>query len=504
MDQDLSLMDQSILPLHLRQGAIRSKEEAHELKLATSRRPTDNESDQSSGQEEEDEEEAFEWKDQRSKFKIHLSKFLGHEDGGAFDIEHVHKDSIMMDHYQFVNRIYPCAVWSFVVTCMVVLFVARFYQVLEPEGQRHITLKFLLQTEVKLSAAIAPAFKVASSLALSAQAGLINTSQPYFSLGNLLSNDLLAAPTINFVHVVGMTERAALVRPGTIHDASLASVDDRKVQVFMAGQPCERWFKDPVSCLKLNNSALIYAPRDAAAYRWQRPAFLTYDGSMPLWVNSDERINEEIVDAPKLTTFAHRLVAYVNASGAPPPPGSEHWPKNTWALAVEIALDLSGVEEAIRGITPEGGQTFLCTPDGTLLAGSHWLALASYIYNPEEGMMFYPRLWDLGLPWTEAISRADVAGSRQVEAWHGSDIVIVRPLGVGDPQGAGYRIGLADLRVVATAPRVVGTTPTFKSLIHGSMGFIGSPGLFVFIALMMMAAHASFMRCAQFLFDHWH
>jgi len=448
--------------------------------------------------EDEDEEEDFEWVDERSKLKIWLSKFLGHEDGTAHDVNVIHKESIMMNNWQYVVRIYPTVAWSVVVMVLMLLFTARYYTAIEPEGQRLVVMNLMLQAEVRVSASLAPAFRAVSSLALAARAGVMNASEPYSSVSNILAPEINAGPSINYIAVVGAGDRMALLRPGDIHDENRPTTE-RYPLVFASPTPCASWKKDPMRCLDLNNSALIDVPRDAAAMRWQRPSFLTYDGSVPVWIKADERM-DPLIDPTKLTLFVHRLAAYINATNATLP-GGVKGPN----LAIEVAIDLAETAEALRGeVVPKDGATYVCTTDGTVIAGSNWLPQADALYDPEEGMMIYPRMWDLGLPWMEAVSPEMIAGNRQSEGWSGSDFVVARPLAVGDLSGASYRTGLADLRIVSTAPRSVGASDDFKALVHGAMGVMGAPGVFVLLALVVLSVHAAFMAGARWLFEHWH
>jgi len=503
MDQDLSLLDQSILPLHMREGAIRSKTAAFEHQLGNRRRSLGSQDEEDEEVEDEDFEEDpdFVWVDTRSRTKRFLSRFLGYE-GDIGAAEQKRADTIVMNHYQVAIRIYPCCAWSIVVMCLVFLFLARYFRALEPEGQRLVVLKNMLQTEVRIAAALAPAFRVVSSLALAARAGLLNApktsnaSSPYTSLSNIIGPEFEAGRHIEFVQVIGAAEKMALLRPGSIGNDTLPmTAMDRQLQVFAPNTECNYMKQDPVRCLKLNNSLLIDVPRDGAALRWQRPSFLTYDGAMPLWIYANQRLDPEL-DALALRTFAHRLVAYINASSATTSSGGRGP-----VLAVEVGIDLGGVTSAIRSAVPEGGSTYLCTKSGTVIAGSNWLPEAAGMYDPEEGMIIYPRLWDLGFAWADAVTPAMVAASRQSEGWHGSDIVVTRPLAVGDPAGGSYRAGLADLRVVTIGPRTVGTSKDFKALVHGAMGVMGAPGVFLLLTLVVLASHSFTIKCLNCVFS---
>merc|ERR1719253_218820 len=245
-----------------------------------------------------------------------------------------------------------------------------------------------------------------------------------------------------------------LLRPSTLHNASLPD-KDRQPAVFAAADPCPSWAQDPMRCFRLNSTELINVPRDAAAMRWQRPGFLTYDGSVPVWIGASERL-DPLIDVAALSTFAHRLIAFINATDAMTA-SQQRGPE----LAVEVAIELGTALNALRKVAPSGGELYLCTADGTVIAGSKWTPEATAMYDPEEGMMIYPRLWDLGLPWASALSKDMVAGKRQAEAWSDTDIVVSRPVAVGDREGASYRLGLEDLRIVSVAPRTVGVSEDF-------------------------------------------
>jgi hypothetical protein len=497
MDQDLAILDQSILPLHLRKGAICSKEEAHE-------RRNQNKKNITGAMEDEDEEEEvpsenFEWKDDRSKFKIFLSHFLGHEDLTEEE-RHERPEPVLieMDNWQFAVRIYPCAAWSFVITCLMFLFLARYFTVIESDGQRLQVLKMMSQTEVKVAAALAPAFRAVSALAFAAKAGVLNTSSPYTSLSNIMAPEFYAGSAIQFVQVVGAGDYTTLLRRGNISAEELPT-RDRQLLVFAANQPCQFLKKDPMLCMTLNNSELIDVPRDAAAMRWQRPSYLAYDGTVPYWLYPDERIDPIIQVDSNMTMFAHRLVAFVDARNTTGVFG-ERGPR----LAVEVAIDLSNVFSVVREAVPEGGETYVCTTDGTVIAGSNYMPQAQDMYDPAEAMMVYPRLWDLGLNWVKEVTPAMVAERKQSEGWSDSDIVVTRPLAVGDTAGASYRLGLADLRIVSTAPRTVGTSSMFKSLVHGAMGVMGAPGVFLFMFLVALGVHAIIMCVANFIFNRLH
>jgi hypothetical protein len=202
------------------------------------------------------------------------------------------------------------------------------------------------------------------------------------------------------------------------------------------------------------------------------------------------------IDASLLSVFAYHLAAYINATNATSPTG-DRGPM----LAVDVAIDLAATIDALRETAPIGGATYVCTVDGTVLAGSNWQPDPAAMYDPEEGMVVYPRLWDLGFAWTEAVSRGVLASGQEAEMWHGSDMVVSRALAVGDPKGGSYRACSVELRVVTTAPRSVGTSKNFKNLIHGAMGILGAPGVFLLLALCGLASHHIFILFVERLFE---
>lgn len=484
-DQDLSLMDQSILPLHLRQGAIRTKEEAFAHRRQS--RIAKNKDLLAIGYDEDEEEDedadAFEWKDTRSNFKIFLSEFLGHETGAGFDNKEIYKESIMMDNWQLAYRVYPCIAWSVIVVFLLVLWTMRYYSPVELDSQRLLVQKVMVQTEAAVAAQLAPAFRVVSALALGARAGLFNMSSPYASVTNIVAPEMLAGPSVLFVQVDGASEKSIYLRPGQMHDEMLSTAL-RKPLVFLSPTPCEAILEglDPMLCLGLNNSALIDVPKEGASMRWQRPAFMDLDGSgqylaMQNWI------------------FSHRLAARIDATNATTPSGDKGP-----VLGMQVGIDLSATIAAVSDTAPKAGETYICTSDGIVVAGSTWVAEATLMFDPAVGAVMYPRLWDLGLPWVSALSSSMIAGSRQAEGWHGTDIVMVRPLAIGDPRGGSYRTGLADLRIVSTVPRRVATSSMMKDLISGAMGVMGAPGVYLLLALVAACLSATFMGTLRWAF----
>merc|ERR1719353_1415676 len=101
---------------------------------------------------------------------------------------------------------------------------------------------------------------------------------------------------------------------------------------------------------------------------------------MPVWVNADQRLDDTLdaaITSDEVNTFAHRLVAYINASNATSDSGGKGP-----TLAVEVAMDLAGTFSAIRNAAPNGGATYVCTRDGTVIAGSNWVPQATAMYDP--------------------------------------------------------------------------------------------------------------------------
>jgi len=93
--------------------------------------------------------------------------------------------------------------------------VLRFFGPIETNAQRVFAYSLVTQAEVKVAASLAPAFEIASALSMGARAGLFN-SLSYTALTNVVSPYLLASAAVQFVHVVGATEKAVIFRPGSI------------------------------------------------------------------------------------------------------------------------------------------------------------------------------------------------------------------------------------------------------------------------------------------------
>lgn len=334
----------------------------------------------------------------------------------------------------------------------------------------------MLQAEVRVAASLAPTFTLVSSLAMAAKAGLLSNSS-YADLASVLTPHLLDSPSVQYVRVVGATDLAATLRAGSLHDTSL-HVLERIPLMLLASAPCEHAKRNPTLCLELDKDALIKVPEDGAAVGWQKPGFLTEDSKgQTLQVTS--------------WLYAHRLAAQVDVAD-----GSQGL-----RLAVEASIDLSKVDAAVRASVADGSTTYITTADGTVVAGSTWNARGEAQYDPVTGTVVYPRLWDLGLSWTESVTLDMVAGSRQVDVWSGTDIVVVRPLAVGHPSSGSFRAGMADLRIISTVPRKAATSEDMKNLVVVGMVTLGAPGVFILIAIAVLAMRACFMSFMHWLFE---
>jgi len=305
---------------------------------------------------------------------------------------------------------------------------------------------------------------------MGSKAGLINSSAPYSSISMMVTPEMLKSPHIQLVQVVGASSMIATVRPGSLHDV-MTPAEERRTIVFGKPMNCDE--DDPQSCVGLNSSALIHAPLEGASVRWQRPLFVSssYSGEalpVPDW------------------KFSHRLVARIDTSYAMLQP-----------LAVEVAIDLAGVADAVRSAVPEGGATYVVTADGTIIAGSNYKPRAAALYDPMTAIVIYPRIWDLGFKWTTALSSQMLVGTEAVEAWYNTDMVSVRPVAAGDTRGGGYRAGYSDLRLISTAPREVGISTTFRNLAMAAFGVIGAPCAFVLFSLVMFILSSIWWFCLR-------
>jgi len=190
--------------------------------------------------------------------------------------------------------------------------------------------------------------------------------------------------------------------------------------------------------------------------------------------------------------FVHRLAADIDATNY----------SSEMRLATQVAIDLTGAASAVKDLAPQDGAIFVSTADGVVIAGSNWEPAGEAQYDPASDEASYPFLSDLDLGWTSAVSSEMIAGSEPSEAWNGDDIVVVRPLAVGNPAGGSHRAGFADLRIMATVPRKSGTSQEMKNLVTTAMTVMGTPGAFIVLAIVLTCVSCCTMSCAAWLYDH--
>jgi hypothetical protein len=409
--------------------------------------------------------------DERSYLKILLSKFLG------FEYAQQEHASVVMERWQFGIRIFPWLVWCIVVVFAILVWIMRYLGVVETDAQRIFAQNMMLQAEVKIAASLAPAFELMSSLAMGARAGLFNGSS-YAPLMHAIAPHMLANPSVKYVRVAGVTKFPALIGPGKIHNTSFP-IKERMPFVALGSSVCKSQ-DEPESCLGLNNTAFINASKDGTSVRYQRPGFLTFDS------------HGQPVSDVDTWIYCHRVAAKIDATNY----------SSKMRLAAEVILDLSGARSAAKSIAPKNGAIYLVAADGTVLAGSNWEPKPKSQYDPVVGDSVYPLLWDLNLPWASALTSEVIAKRNQTEAAKGTDMVIVRPLAVGDSKSGSYQAGFADLRIVSTVPLSAGTSTDMKNLINAAMVTLGTPGVLVLVTLFGSCASIVVVSCANWLFDH--
>mmetsp|Transcript_95473 Transcript_95473/g.165850 ORF Transcript_95473/g.165850 Transcript_95473/m.165850 type:complete len:690 (+) Transcript_95473:96-2165(+) len=471
-EQDLSGVDQNILPLHMREGAIVQSRASTKLSRASSSSPsldmfTSNPTrstalsvvsgpiEEEDFQEEEREDSDYEWVDNRSQLKKFLSMMLGYEP------DEKEREHILMPQTLLCMCTGPFFCWVFIAVVFLALWVWRFYFEVFYEAQRVCALAAIVSVETDMNNMLAPAYAVASTIAFGARAGLLNTSDPFKMLERLVTPNLLASPDLRVLRVVGAAKQVALVRPGSLHmvNAEGDPVQDRAARVFGLSDMCLP--SDPVACLNLDNSDLMPVASSGASLRWQRPIFISADTNgvpmdMSQWV------------------LGHRLAVELKAPG-----DVSH---NPMAFEVTIALKtITDVKNPWNWIDGESDvEAFVCLKDGTLLSSDigAWKGKASL--DPHTRKVVYQSLWDLQLPWADQVTKEMLSEQTESEGWDGENLIVTRPVRGGKSEAASYQLGEADLRVVVMVPLKGSVSPHLRRLGMAALFSLCAPGVFLF------------------------
>eukprot|EP00927_Polykrikos_kofoidii_P060536 TRINITY_DN55494_c0_g1_i1.p1 TRINITY_DN55494_c0_g1~~TRINITY_DN55494_c0_g1_i1.p1 ORF type:complete len:714 (+),score=104.06 TRINITY_DN55494_c0_g1_i1:190-2331(+) len=319
------------------------------------------------------------------------------------------------------------AVWAMVVTSLLGVYIARYYMFVRSSGQRIRADNSLLLAQVETSNVLQQALGMVRLVALTGRAGYFNKTRvdPFAVLTAIFTPSLLSSPAVKHVRIFGIRDQLLLTRRGLLFDEKMPK--ETRLPVIYALPPDCDVGADPLECLGANTSRVVPGPDVGAVVGWQKPLFIGEDSlGRPLDVTQ--------------WTLGHYLTARVNLSSS----------GIIGELGMEVAVNLESLEAMTRRVKPPGGAVYVCTEDGTLLAGSEWRAKATA--DPATGKVAYPTLWDLNMPWGDVASKEILIRGGRVEGWYGPDLVAVDSFHIGVSGGAAQAAARGALRAVVFAP----------------------------------------------------
>lgn len=342
--------------------------------------------------------------------------------------------------------------WSLLAIALLAIYVVRFFSPLGDDMHRFVADAALLKMEAETMVALSPAFGVVRSAALSALAGLFNTADPVASIALAVVPFMAASPALRHVQVVGDHGNLALLRPGTLHNSESAPEARRALIYSLPAAACQS--VSPLACFGLNVTGLrlVDVPSDAAAVGWLGPEYLQV-GPQGEPLGADQWV------------LAVHLMALVHLDAA-----------GNRSIAIDVAVDVSGLAGAAKNATPDSGAVYVCTETGELLGGSDWQPVPTA--DPYTGRVIYPRVWDLPVEFLRGLSPAAVAARERSEHWNGraSDLLVTQPLlHAAGPGVTGAGAAGASLRTVVLSPRRTGVRPLLGHLAFAAMGVIAAP-----------------------------
>lgn len=358
------------------------------------------------------------------------------------------KASVTMDQRVIVVSCGLCLVWALLACASLGFFAWRFFSSVRGDFQRFVAEAALLEMETAGVAALTPAASLVRAFALSAQAGLLNGStDAYKAVSQFLTVEMLRAPDILRVQVFNATARAIVVTPGDIHNLTRRAYG---LRVATAANT----FDVDVSLddlVRQLGQQLAPAPKDGASVAWTGPEWLHVGPPRSVPLEEDFQLAYRLV-ALTYDTTAQR--------GAPP-------------FAVDVAIGLSSLAETARRVRPSGGEVYVCTGNGALLAGSNWDPTA-IVGNATGPSSSYARLWDLPMAWAQGIDRQIIRSSSPAEGWHARDLIAARPIASMEGECSVSMLQPA-LRAVVVAPQDAAISPILGQLALAGVGLAACP-----------------------------
>lgn len=351
---------------------------------------------------------------------------------------------IRMEWYELALMLCICTTW---VVLMVFLLAMVFFRYAQHKTFASDALAegVLLDSQALVAGVLTPAATMSRAISMGVLSKILDPADPYgANLTLLVSPELAAAPIVQYVQVVGVATRLILLRPGLLHDTTQQYSSQRTPLVYAVNVDCNP--QNPLGCLMLDDSNLVESPMDRMQVGWSQPAWLSVDVSGNPLDSSD-------------WIFSHNFLAFAQARGTDMP------------FAVHVALDLAPLADQLQ---EHGGGTspsaYVCTVDGTLLAGTDWTARA--VLDQQTGALVYPRLWDIGLDWPLLGAAPDAMYSegRSTTILEDGSVVMVAPLDVGAKDEAIALAGKKAIRVVVHVPAVAAKSSYLQTL--ATMGLI--------------------------------
>lgn len=368
-----------------------------------------------------------------------------------------------------------CLIWAALACGSLAFFAFRFFSSVRGDFQRFVAEAALLEMETAGVAALSPAASLVRALALAAQTGFFdgrNSSlDVYAQMSRLLTIEMKRSPDILRVQVFNATPRAIVATPGDIHNRSRAAA---RLSTALSVNT----FDVAVSLDELVQQLgvpLAHARQDGASVAWTGPEWLHVGPPRP------EPLEEDFQLAYRLLAVTYDTAAQ---RGAPP-------------FAVDVAIGLSSLRETARRIRPAGGEAYVCTGNGVLLAGSNWEPRA-FVGNASTPSLSHTRLWDMPMPWAQSMQRGVVRSSSPAEAWHGRDLIAARPISSAVEEISAAHLRPA-LRALVLAPQDSAVSPLLGQMALAGAGLAACPPVVLVLLLLGFCVYGCCSCCCRII-----
>mmetsp|Transcript_78577 Transcript_78577/g.124002 ORF Transcript_78577/g.124002 Transcript_78577/m.124002 type:complete len:597 (+) Transcript_78577:44-1834(+) len=391
-------------------------------------------------------------------------------------------------------------VWCAAMLPLLVVHVLTFYLSLGVQTHRAHADAIFGKLEASIAQELTPALNLVYMLSVQANMGLFNVSEPYSAITRALLYTIQESKQMQYVKVVGAAEQMLVFRPGNLHYVPKDEDGDGLIDVLInpdqmtgtvdvvSDSACKD--VDPFFCLDVDLSKLrmVALPSRQVTASWLGPEFLQIS-----------KQNELVAD-PTDWPLIIRFLAHLNVT--------EGLPSRTdpnivdpfgipIVLPARVGLDIGlGVDQmanVLEDVRPEGGDIFIFTVDGSIVAGTGWEATPAV----QDGVLQYQKIWEMPFEWAADLTPEAVAGERMELMTSVSDLVVMKPLGeslaegddVADSEYLGAAIEATSkvaLRVLVVVPLDAAVAPLLTLLVDAAMGVIIAP--FATLALVCIVA----------------